>query len=69
MMNPSRRTSNGRDTPISDVAPIAANPARARPVKAASDPPQTTASASPAWIIRTPVPIAWAPAAHAEATP
>jgi hypothetical protein len=29
----------------------------------------TTASASPAWIVRTAEPIAWAPAAHADTTP
>ncbi len=48
---------------------MAENAATARPVSAASAPPATTPSASPAWIIRTEVPIAWAPAAHAETTP
>ena len=38
-------------------------------VMAASEPPATQASASPYWIIRTPAPIALAPAAQADTVP
>jgi len=38
-------------------------------VIAASEPPETTASASPARMIREASPSAWAPAAQAETTP
>ena len=66
---PSRRASNGREIPLVEVASIAAKAALASDVRAASEPPTIAASASPAWIMRIPAPIAWAPAAHAETTP
>src|SRR3954462_4738372 len=69
MMKPSRRASNGRQTPLVDVASRAANAARASGVSAASEPPATTASASPVCTIRTAVAIALAPAAQADTTP
>ena len=47
-------------------ASSAAKAAVASGVSAASEPPVTTASASPSWIIRAAVPIACAPAAQAE---
>ena len=55
--------------PVSDVAAIAAKAAIAIGVSVASAPPQRTASASPARIIRIAAPIACAPAAQAETTP
>ena len=69
MTKPSRRASKGRDIPLGEVASIAAKAALASGVSAASDPPTMAASASPAWIMRRPAPIAWAPAAHADTTP
>jgi hypothetical protein len=42
--------------------------ARESGVSGASAAPVTTASASPCWIIRSAVPIAWLPAAQAETT-
>ncbi len=65
---PSRRASNGREMPASDIASSAPKAAVASGVSAASEPPVTTASASPDWIARTAAPIAWAPAAQAETT-
>ena len=48
---------------------MAAKAATATPAIADSAPPATTASASPASIMRTAAPIACAPAAHADITP
>ena len=69
MTKPSRRASNGRETPVGESALIEANAARASGVSDASAPPVMTASASPQRIIRWAMPIAWAPAAQAETTP
>ena len=69
MTNPSRRLSNGRETPLVDVASSEAKAARASGVRAAYEPPVTTASASPARTMRAAAPIACAPAAHAETIP
>jgi hypothetical protein len=63
---PSRRASKGREMPVSESASRAAKAALASGVSAASEPPVTTASASPAWIMRADAPIAWAPAAQAD---
>ena len=68
MTKPSRRASNGRETPLGEIAPIFSKHARDSGVSGASAAPVTTASASPCWIIRSAVPIAWLPAAHAETT-
>ena len=54
----------GDGVPVSDSASSALKAAVASGVSAASEPPVTTASASPAWIIRTAEPMACAPAAH-----
>ena len=69
MTKPSRRASNGREMPVGDSASSAAKAARASGVSAASEPPVTTASASPYWIMRAASPIACAPAAQADTTP
>ena len=69
MTKPSRRRSNGREMPVSDRASSEAKAARDSGVSAASPPPVTTASASPDWTRRMAVPIAFAPAAHADTTP
>ncbi len=45
------------------------NDANANSVSVASEPPHTTASASPYWIMRSAEPTAWAPLAQAETTP
>ena len=66
MTKPSRSASNGREMPLSDSASSAAKAAVASGVSAASEPPVTTASASPAWIMRAAAPIECAPAAHAD---
>jgi len=66
---PSRRASNGLDSPDGEVASIAAKAAFASGVSVASAPPVTTASASPAWIIRSAAPIACVPEAQADITP
>ena len=68
MTKPSRRTSNGRDMPSRDSAPMRLNAARHSPVSAASVPPATTTSASPRSIMRLASPIAWLPVAQADAT-
>ena len=68
MTKPSRRASNGRDTPSRDSAPMRLKAAMHRPVSAASVPPQTTTSASPRWITRSASPIACEPVAQAEAS-
>ena len=68
MTKPSRRLSNGRDMPVGEIAPMRPNAARESGVSGASAAPVTIASASPCWIIRSAVPIAWLPAAHAETT-
>ena len=68
MTKPSRRASNGRETPSRDVAPIRANAAREVPHSADSAPPATTTSASPRSIIRLASPSAWAPVAQALET-
>jgi hypothetical protein len=65
---PSRRASNGREMPVWERASRALNAARASGVKPASEPPATTASASPACSMRSAPPIACAPEAHAELT-
>src|SRR6185436_13959681 len=49
--------------------PILAKPASDRYVRAASLPPVSIRSASPYWMVRSAVPIAWFAEAHAEATP
>ena len=69
MTKPSRRASNGREMPVSESASSAANAAHDSGVSAASEPPVTTASASPAWIRRAEMPIACAPAEQAETVP
>ena len=69
MTKPSRRASKGREIPVGEVASSAAKAARASGVSAASEPPVTTASASPAWTMRTAAPMACAPAAQAETIP
>ncbi len=51
--------------PFSDSASSAAKAAVASGVRAASEPPVTTASASPVWIMRAAAPIECAPAAQA----
>ena len=51
--NPSRRRSNGREIPVGDSACIELKHANPKSVSVASAPPQTTASASPYWIIRS----------------
>src|SRR5918992_1170380 len=66
---PSRRRSNGREMPDSLSASIRPNAAVASGVITASLPPVTTASASPQRISRSAMPIAWAPAAHADTVP
>ena len=63
---PSRRASNGREMPVSDTASSAAKAAFESGVSAASEPPVTTASASPASIMRAAAPIECALAAHAD---
>ena len=69
MMKPSRRASNGREMPTVEVASSAPKAARDSGVSAASEPPVSTASASPVWIMRTEVASAFAPAAQAETMP
>ena len=54
---------------MTESACILAKQAKAKSVSAASVPPQTTASASPYWIMRSAEPTAWAPLAQAETTP
>ena len=54
---------------MSDSASSAANAAFESGVSAASEPPVTTASASPDWIRRAAMPIACAPAEQAETVP
>ena len=54
--------------PALESASRALKAACASGVSAASEPPATTASASPAWIIRSAAPIACAPEAQAELT-
>ena len=66
MTKPSRSASNGREMPTSLMASSAPKAAVASGVSAASEPPVTTASASPHWIMRAAVPIACAPAAQAD---
>ena len=66
--NPSRRASNGREMPVGDSACMFSKHANANFVNAASVPPQTTASASPYWIIRSAEPSACAPDAQADPT-
>ena len=68
MTKPSRRASNGRETPSRDSAPMRSNAAMHSGVIAASVPPATTTSASPRSIIRLASPIAWLPVAHADET-
>ena len=68
MMKPSRSRSNGEEMPRRDSAPMRLNAARQSPVSAASEPPATTTSASPRWIMRVASPIACAPVAQALAT-
>src|SRR5262245_64982416 len=70
MTKPSRSTSNGRDArPGSSlrvlIAPIRANAETVSGVTGASVAPATTTSALPSRTMRTPSPIAFAPAAHA----
>ena len=55
--------------PESDSASRAAKAALDSGVRAASEPPVTTASASPDWISDAAVPMACAPAAQAETMP
>ena len=50
---PSRRASNGREMPLLDSASSAPKAARASGVSPASEPPATTASASPVWSMRS----------------
>ena len=54
--------------PLCESASSALNAARASGVRPASEPPVTTASASPFWSIRIAMPIACAPEAHAVLT-
>ena len=68
MTKPSRRASNGREIPCGDSASIELKHAKQKSVSADSAPPQTTASASPYWIIRSAEPTAWAPLAQADTT-
>ena len=55
--------------PVGESACIELKHANANGVSVASEPPATTASASPYWIIRSAEPIACAPPEHAETTP
>src|SRR5205823_6001700 len=64
--NPSRRASNGRETLVGESACIELKQAKPNAVSAASEPPATTASASPYWIIRSAEPIACPPLEQAE---
>jgi hypothetical protein len=50
MTKPSRSASKGRETPLGDSASSAAKAAFESGVSAASEPPVTTASATPDWI-------------------
>ena len=68
MTKPSRRASNGRETPSRDSAPMRLNAATHSGVIAASVPPATTTSASPRSSIRLASPIACEPVAHADDT-
>ncbi len=67
--NPSRRASNGRDSPVGLIASSALKPASDSGVIAASAPPVTIASAAPPRSNASAVPIAWAAAAHALTVP
>ena len=69
MMKPSRRRSNGRETPLRESASIRRKPASASGVSVDSLPPVITLSASPQAIRRAAMPIAWAPAAQADTVP
>ena len=66
---PSRRASNGREMPVGESACIELKQAKPKSVSVASAPPETTASASPYWIMRSAEPMAWAPLAQADTTP
>ena len=66
--NPSRRASNGRESPVGDSACIELKLPNPNGVSVASAPPTTTASASSYWIIRSAQPIACAPLEQAETT-
>ena len=70
MTNPSRAASNGREAREGSsfrvlIAPMRANADTVRGVTGASVAPATTTSALPSRTMRTPSPIALAPAAHA----
>src|SRR5689334_2338063 len=70
---PSRFLSKGRDAFSGaslrvERAPMLAKPASERYVRAASLPPASIRSASPYWIVRSAVPIAWFADAQADAT-
>ena len=66
---PSRRASNGREVPVGESACSALKQANPNSVRVASAPPQTAASASPYWIIRSAKPSACPPLAQADTTP
>ena len=66
MTKPSRRASNGRDSPTLDSAPSDLKAAIVNPLRVDSQPPATTASASLRATIRAASPIECAPVAHAD---
>src|SRR3954463_10832623 len=65
MTNPSRSTSNGRDTPLDDRAVMLPKPAMAVGVMAASLPPASITSQRPMGMSRAALPTEWVPAAQA----